>query len=174
MPHIQPVSNVSSNVADIFREIEETFGMVPNLFSTYAHYPPLLESNWNKVKALMLQGELRREVKETIAILVSQDNSCSYCVAAHTGALKALGVSDTEIAALEKNLDNSDFSAKEKALINFARMANREPHRIPEEVFDAIVQNGGTEAEIMEALGVMELFTSFNRFLDSLEVEIDF
>lgn len=28
--------------------------------------------------------------------------------------------------------------------------------------------------EIVEALGVMELFTSFNKFLDSLKVEIDF
>ncbi len=28
--------------------------------------------------------------------------------------------------------------------------------------------------EIVEALGVMELFTSFNKFLDSLKVEVDF
>jgi hypothetical protein len=28
--------------------------------------------------------------------------------------------------------------------------------------------------EIVEALGVMELFTAFNKFLDSLNVEVDF
>ncbi|PJB30954.1 MAG: peroxidase, partial [Deltaproteobacteria bacterium CG_4_9_14_3_um_filter_65_9] len=30
------------------------------------------------------------------------------------------------------------------------------------------------DAEIVEALGVMELFTAFNKFLDSLEVALDF
>ena len=33
---------------------------------------------------------------------------------------------------------------------------------------------GASNAEIIEALGVMELFTSFNKFLDSLQVDIDF
>ncbi len=33
---------------------------------------------------------------------------------------------------------------------------------------------GVTESEIVEALGVMELFTAFNKFLDSLKVEVDF
>jgi hypothetical protein len=27
--------------------------MVPNLFKTYAHHPPLLRANWSKVKAVM-------------------------------------------------------------------------------------------------------------------------
>jgi len=33
---------------------------------------------------------------------------------------------------------------------------------------------GATDGEIVEALGVMEVFTSFNKFLDSLQVDIDF
>jgi hypothetical protein len=33
---------------------------------------------------------------------------------------------------------------------------------------------GATDAEIVEALGVMELFAGFNKFLDSLHVDIDF
>jgi len=33
---------------------------------------------------------------------------------------------------------------------------------------------GASDAEIVETLGVMEVFTSFNKFLDCLQVEIDF
>jgi uncharacterized peroxidase-related enzyme len=174
MARILPAAPQTQNVATIFQEIEGAFGRVPNLFSTSANHPPLLQANWNKVKAVMMEGSLRRKAKETIAVLVSRDNSCSYCVAAHTGALRATGVTEEEIAAIEEDLDKSDFSAKEKALINFARKANREPLRIPDEVFEALRRTGTTAAEIMEALGVMELFTSFNKFLDSLEVDIDF
>jgi len=174
MARILPAAPQTQNVATIFQEIEGAFGRVPNLFSTYANHPPLLQANWNKVKAVMMEGSLRRKAKETIAVLVSRDNSCSYCVAAHTGALRAIGVTDGEIAAIEEDLDKADFSAKEKALINFARKANREPLRIPDEEFEALRRTGATAAEMVEALGVMELFTSFNKFLDSLEVDIDF
>ncbi len=93
---------VTKEAAAIFAEIKGAFGMVPNLFRTYAHFPPLLEANWNKVKAVMMQGNLSRKVKETIAVLVSKDNSCSYCVAAHSGALKAIGVTDEEIKQIKE------------------------------------------------------------------------
>jgi uncharacterized peroxidase-related enzyme len=174
MSRIVPVTSQPQNVAAIFQEIEKAFGMVPNLFKTYAHHPPLLQANWNKVKAVMMEGNLTQKVKQTIAVLVSRDNSCSYCVAAHTGALRALGVTDNEISAIEEDPDKADFTPREKALIRFARKANREPLRIPAEEFRALRETGATDAEIVEALGVMELFTGFNKFLDSLEVDLDF
>lgn len=136
MPRIRPLPAVSKEAEKILREIEVAFGMVPNLFKTYAHHPALLEANWNKVKAVMMQGSLSGKVKQTIAVLVSKDNACKYCVAAHRGALKSIGVSDADFEALKKV--------------------------------------GASDAEIIEALGVMEIFTSFNKFLDSLRVDVDF
>ncbi len=59
------------------------------------------------------------------------------------------------------------------ALIAFARKANREPLRITDDEFAALYRAGASDAEIIEALGVMEIFTAFNKFLDSLQVEID-
>lgn len=173
MSRIVSVATQTQSVSTIFQEIEEAFDRVPNLFKTYAHHPPLLQANWSKVKAVMMEGSLSRKVKETIAVLVSRDNSCAYCVAAHTGALRSIGVTEEELSAIEKDLDKADFSVKEKTLINFARKANSEPLRIPEDEFAALHRTGVTDAEIVEALGVMELFTGFNKFLDSLEVDID-
>ena len=80
----------SEDVKEILTETEDAIGMVPNLFKTYSHFPPLLKDNWDK--ALMMQGKLSGKIKEAIAVLVSKDNSCSYCVAAHTAALKSIGV----------------------------------------------------------------------------------
>ncbi|TFG55931.1 MAG: peroxidase [Deltaproteobacteria bacterium] len=174
MSRIVPVPSPPQSVAAIFQEIEKAFGMVPNLFKTYAHHPPLLQANWNKVKAVMMEGSLSRKVKETIAVLVSRDNSCTYCIAAHTAALRSIGVTDDEISAIEEDLEKAVFTAKEKALIRFARKANREPLKIPDVEFGALRGTGATDAEIVEALGVMELFTAFNKFLDSLQVALDF
>ena len=144
MTRIAPLTSQPDDpiVSTLFGEIEAAFGMVPNLFRTYAHHPPLLRANWEKVKAVMMAGSLRRKVKETIAVLVSKDNSCSYCVAAHTAALQSLGMTKEQIAALEHGLDGADFDAKEKALIHFARKANANPLAITDAEFQTLRQAG--------------------------------
>ncbi|MFQ5685255.1 MAG: carboxymuconolactone decarboxylase family protein [Candidatus Scalindua sp.] len=176
MPRISVVgkNEVSEDVREIFTEIEGAFGKVPNLFKTYSHFPPLLKANWDKVKALMMQGALSRKTKEAIAVLISKDNSCSYCVAAHTAALKSIGVTEEELEIIENDIEKSGFTEKEQKLITFARKANKDPNRITNEEFEVLKKTGATEPEIVEALGVMEIFTAFNKFLDSLNVEADF
>lgn len=163
---------VPENVAEILQEIKQAFGHIPNLFLTYAHHPSLLEANWNKVKRVMMEGELSRKTKEAIALLVSQDNGCNYCVAAHTGAMKMIGISDEEIERISSQLDIAEFSERERALIGFARKANSEPHKVGDDEFQSLKATGATDAQIIEALGVMELFTAFNKFLDVLEVDL--
>jgi len=175
MPRITPPeAHTDPRVERIFKEIEGAFGKVPNLFRTYAHFPPLLEANWNKVKAVMTGGNLSRQLKEAVAVLISRDNGCDYCVAAHETALRAVGVAPAEIRKIETDLEKSAFSEKEQSLIELARQANRAPLRMNDELFQAARRLGASDAEIVEALGVMEVFTSFNKFLDSLQVEIDF
>lgn len=169
--HTLEVQDVSEEVAGILKEIDQAFGRIPHLFSTYAHHPPLLEANWDKVKRVMMEGDLARKTKEAIALLVSQDNGCNYCVAAHTGALKMIGVSDEEIQRISSQLDDADFTTAERALIRFARKANSDPHKVSDDEFQALKATGVTDAQIIEALGVMEVFAAFNKFLDVLQVE---
>lgn len=157
----------------VLQEIKGAFGRIPNLFRAYANHPPLLEANWHKVKKVMMEGTLSRKSKETIALFVSKDNGCKYCVAAHSGALKAIGVSAAEIDRIETDLDQADFSVKERALIRFARKANRAANDVTDEEFLAVRATGAGDVEIIEALGVMEVFTAFNKFLDVLDVELD-
>jgi uncharacterized peroxidase-related enzyme len=175
MARIVPLErNADPRVEATFNEIEGAFGKIPNLFRTYAHFPPLLEANWSKVKTVMTGGNLRRPLKEAVAVLVSQDNGCDYCVAAHETALRAVGVAPAEIRKIETDLEKSAFSGKEQALIELARQANRAPLRMSDELFQTARGQGASDAELVEVLGVMEVFTSFNKFLDSLQVEIDF
>ena len=71
-------------------------------------------------------------------------------------------------------LKNQNLRRKERELITFVRKANKDPNKITDEEFEELRKRGASDSEIVEALGVMELFTSFNKFLDSLNVEIDF
>ena len=157
----------------LIHEIRHTLGRVPHMFLAYAHYPPLLRANWNKVQAVMMEGRLPRKVKEIIACLVSQDNDCSYCLTAHTAALRKCGVEQSEFARITEDVYSVVFSAKERALIRLARHANLAPHEISDAEFALVRDTGVSDAEIIEALGVMELFVGLNRFVDSLQVDLD-
>ncbi len=176
MPKIEPIEkdHAIDEVKTVYEDIEAAFGMVPNLFKTSAHFPPLLKANWEKVKAVMMGGVMTRKSKEAIAVLVSNDNSCDYCVGAHTAMLKMVGVSEEEVAfILNDELEKAGIEEKEAALIRLARAANVNPHAIPGSIFNDLKLEGATDVEIIEALGVMETFTAFNKFLDALEVAID-
>lgn len=173
---IDPESARGTDVEPIFTEIAEVFGgRVPNLFRAYARHPGLLRGNWEKTKALMVEeGGLPRRVKEAIALSVSHDNGCAYCVAAHGGALRALGLGDEQLQALQGDLDNDGFEASERLLIRFARHVNRDPLNIPDTAIAALREAGWEEGQWVEAIGVVELFSGFNKFLDSMQIEIDF
>ncbi len=166
--------DVSNEARPVYEEIEKAFGRVPNIFKTYAHFPPLLKANWEKVKAIMMGGSLRRELKEAIALVVSDANACQYCIAAHGLALQQLGFSRQRIEALVKNLEGSGFQPKELKLLELARKSTKYANGVTDQDIDELLRLGWSESEIVEAQGVMELFTGFNKFLDSLAVDIDF
>ncbi len=158
----------------ILDEIEGAMGVVPNLFRTYAQYPPFLRANWDKVKVALMEGEFSRRFKEAIAVGVSHDNGCRYCVCAHSAMLRQFGVDDDTInAILEDRLSEAAFDEREQALIRLTRKANRHPHEVTDADFDQVRKTGASERDILEAYSVMETFLAFNRFLDSVDVEID-
>jgi alkylhydroperoxidase/carboxymuconolactone decarboxylase family protein YurZ len=71
----------TGKVKHIYNEIKSTIGVdfVPNLYKIMASKPDYLESNWRKVKAVMIEpGKLDRLTKEIIAVAVSAVLGCEY------------------------------------------------------------------------------------------------
>lgn len=158
----------------ILQDIRRTFGMVPNLFLAYAKHPALLEANWNKVKAVLLNGVVRRQTKEIIALLVSLDNSCTYCVVAHTVALKSMGIKEQLIVDVLLGRYPPELTTHEVELVKFARKVNQHWREISDKDVEILKQMGIAETDIVETVGVVELFAGFNRFARVMEVEEDF
>lgn len=127
-----------------------------------------------KTKALMIGGELPRELKESIAVVVSAANVCDYCVAAHSMALAMMGFSKKKIDALTKNIEKSEMSQKDQKILQYVRKATLTPHKIIDRETNDLKSLGLTDSQLVEILGVMELFTGYNKFLDALAAEIVF
>jgi uncharacterized peroxidase-related enzyme len=91
---------------DIFLEIKNAFGMVPNLFKAMAADPEWLASNWQREKAIMIDdGPLDRKTRELIALTVSIVNNCEYCSLAHEAMAGQVGASKDEINHAKKVIE---------------------------------------------------------------------
>jgi AhpD family alkylhydroperoxidase len=88
------------------RDIEETFGLVPEFLRTVPDY--LLPSEWASMKSLQLADDtaIPNKYKEMIGLAVSGATRCRYCVYFHTEAARLFGATEDEImetALIAKN-----------------------------------------------------------------------
>jgi AhpD family alkylhydroperoxidase len=73
---------------------------VNNFWMALAHDPVLLKRTWQLVKEVMAPGALDPLTKELIYLAVSVTNQCAYCIASHTAAARARGMTDAMLSEL--------------------------------------------------------------------------
>ena len=81
----------SGTLAEIYGQIRRDFGAVPDPFLLHSASPRLLGGVWAACRETLVAGRAPRHLTELVATVVSQINSCSYCVDAHTTMLRADG-----------------------------------------------------------------------------------
>lgn len=163
----------SERVQAVFAEIREREGYVPNLFRSYAHNPEQLEQVWGRVRSLMFGGQLSGRLKNAIAVLVSHDNGCDYCVVHHRRFLRHMGVSSAHLKQLQATADATFLSHCEQALLKLTREANRDPHHVPPELIEEARRAGASDSDIIEAISTMELYSSINRMLNTFQIPLE-
>jgi AhpD family alkylhydroperoxidase len=89
-------------VAAVFDDIKATRGTdrVNNFWKALANDPVTLRRTWESVKEVMAPGALDPLVKELVYVAVSVTNGCEYCIASHTAAARAKGMSDEQLGEL--------------------------------------------------------------------------
>jgi AhpD family alkylhydroperoxidase len=89
----QPVTDAQS----AYKDIERTLGTVPTFLRQFPQAG--IAAAWREMKSIELnpQTALPAKIKDLIAVAVSAQIPCKYCVAFHTGAARLDGASDEEI-----------------------------------------------------------------------------
>ncbi len=99
-------------------------GFIPNLYAHLSEAPTALQA-YIQLGDLLGQSALTPEEQQVVLIAVSVENSCEYCVAAHSFiARNMVKVADDTITALRNDLALSN--SKLNALASLARMIVRE------------------------------------------------
>lgn len=86
----------SSTRDTVYREIKDTFGLVPTMFK---HIPDKsLEVEWNLFKKTQLEdGAIPNKYRELIGIGIASATKCQYCIYFHTEIAKLFGATEEEI-----------------------------------------------------------------------------
>ena len=101
---VQPIQHADASpaVRAVYDDIMSTRGLadVNNFWKYLAHDPVTLRRTWESIKEVMRPGELDPLVKEMLYLAVSMTNGCDYCIASHTAAARAKGLTTAMLGEL--------------------------------------------------------------------------
>jgi uncharacterized peroxidase-related enzyme len=112
---------------------------------------------------LMDETELPFKIKELIALLVSIENGCKFCVGVHKQIARKLGMNEEEVENAAKGIDFVDAAENEKILLSFCLKASRKDnYKTTQEDIEVVKEAGFTERQILEAVALVGYFNYIN------------
>jgi AhpD family alkylhydroperoxidase len=73
---------------------------VNNFWKVLAHDPASLRRIWANIKEVMGLGAIDPLVKEMLYVAISASNGCRYCIASHSMAARAKGMTEAQYSEL--------------------------------------------------------------------------
>lgn len=96
MTRLIEAEDACAEVRAVYDDIKAVRGVteVNNFWKALAVHPPTLARTWADLKQVMAPGALDPLVKEMLYLAASAAAGCTYCVASHTAAARAKGMTD--------------------------------------------------------------------------------
>jgi uncharacterized peroxidase-related enzyme len=171
MSRIEPINYEQSTgkAKELLDAVKSKLGMTPNLMTTMAHSPAVLEAylNFNATLGTTLNAKLR----EQISVLTAEENGCGYCAAAHTALGKMAGLDENAILAAREG-NSSD--AKTDAALKFARQLILQRGKVSDDDLQTVKTAGFSDGEIGEIVANVALNIFTNYFNETAKTVVDF
>ena len=182
MTFIRTISpaGATGRLATLYDRVAAPDGSVDNILAAHSLRPASLEGHMALYKNVLHHSanQVPKWFLETIGVLVSLRNACTYCVEHHFAGLERLlddaGEAAAIRASLEGNLpETARLSAKEIAALRYAEKLTLDAASISEADITALRNSGWDDGEILEINQVTAYFAYANRTVLGLGVSID-
>lgn len=138
---------VSTKNQQVFDQLKKVFGAVPNLYSTLAYSENALEAYINLENS---KTSLTKKEIEAITLVVSEVNSCIYCLSAHTMVAKMNGFSEEQ--TLEIRGGNASFDKKLDALVRLTKQLSEKRHPGSGSLVDNFFEAGYSKENLIDLI----------------------
>ena len=166
-----PPAPLSPDMAAYFAKCEEKLGFVPNVLKAYAFDMAKLSAFVAMYNDLMLAPSgLSKLEREMIAVAVSAQNRCYYCLVAHGAAVRQLSGDPALGELMAMNFRAARLSKRERAMLDFAVKLTAEPWRVEEGDRVALRRAGFSERDIWDIAAVAGFFNMSNRVASATDM----
>ncbi len=159
-------AELPEDVQALFERAREKLGFVPNVFRAFALRPEHL-LRWRAYFDELVFGEssgLTQAQREMIAVVVSAENRCYYCLTSHGAALRLLTEDPLLADQLAANYRHAErLTPKERAMLDFAVLVTTASETCSEADVERLREAGWTDEEIMDIGQVAAMFNFTNR-----------
>jgi uncharacterized peroxidase-related enzyme len=166
-----PPAPLTAEMEAYFAKCEEKLGFVPNVLKAYAFDMAKLSAFVAMYNDLMLAPSgLSKLEREMIAVAVSAQNRCYYCLVAHGAAVRALSGDPVLGELMVMNYRAARLSKRERAMLDFAVKLTAEPWRIEEDDREALRRTGFSDRDIWDIAAVAGFFNMTNRVASATDM----
>ncbi|MEQ9438097.1 MAG: carboxymuconolactone decarboxylase family protein [Cyclobacteriaceae bacterium] len=169
--------DASGQVKAIYDETMKEMGIpfVLNWFKCQGNNPTLLRGNWEKLKSSLLMGDVPFILKQLIIYNISQKKGCNYCAHAHGLMADSMSktLTDEEGFRVTENMGSDYIPSSYKTAIRIVTEAALNPKAATDEDFEELRDEGFSEQEIQELMGLADLTNMLNTIADISGIKID-
>ena len=152
--------------------VNEKIGFIPNVLAAFAKFPKQFEGFTKLYNSLMLgESGLTKLEREMIAVTVSSENHCFYCLVAHGSAVRELSNDPQLGERIAANFRSAELPEKQLELLNFTKKLTRDPSEISERDRTKLREVGYTDRDIWDISAIVGLFNMTNRLASATEME---
>lgn len=162
-------TSASGETADVFAGIRKAVGIVPNAYAAIGALNTQALKAMLSADAVLARGVLSAQERETVKLVVSAIAGCDYCVAAHSLAAKASGLSVDTVRAIRALEATGD--TRRDALIQFVRRLQEGRGTLDAESFTALRSAGFPDEAVVDialAISIITFTNVFNRVNDTV------
>ena len=152
--------------------VQQKLGFIPNVLAAFAKFPKQFEGFTKLYNALMLgESGLTKLEREMIAVTVSSENHCFYCLVAHGSAVRELSNDPQLGERIAANFKSAELPKKQEELLNFTKKLTKDPSEIGENDRKKLRDVGYTDRDIWDISAIVGLFNMTNRLASATEME---
>ena len=152
--------------------VQQKLGFIPNVLAAFAKFPKQFEGFTKLYNALMLgESGLTKLEREMIAVTVSSENHCFYCLVAHGSAVRELSKDPQLGERIAANFRSAELPKKQEELLNFTKKLTKDPSDICENDRKKLRDVGYTDRDIWDISAIVGLFNMTNRLASATEME---
>lgn len=143
----------NGSVAQVYGQIGQAFGGVPNGMRLFSASPVLLEQNWQQMGYYMQHPRLSFPLLAFIRMLVSQRHECDYCIGMNESLLVNMGgFAMDDVLAAKRNPANAPLPEKDRAMLLAVLKTVEAPKALDKADLDRLRAMGWEDGDILDAV----------------------